>query len=394
MAVFDASFFPIKDFAVSLVATAPSPATTGTSLVVTTGEGALFPAPATAGAFRAYIWAAGSAPTQATAEEVEVTAISTDTFTIVRAKNGVTRTVVVGDYIAINFGKSKEDQILDALKNGSFEDKLLPGESYSRDSTTQFKTPGDKTLWYTAGRILRINNAGSYTNHTVVSSSYGAPDTTVTVKGTNLPAALTNIYLSLQTKGKTTTVDDVDTLTNKTLTTPVIASMYQDAGKTKLLTVPDTASDTLAAIAAAQTLTNKTYQLTAAPADDHTASGMTIQLKAHENVAFGDVCFINSDGEAALIDADAVATMNGVCMAIATINANDTGAFLLKGIARDDSWNWTVGGFVYGSVTGTSGNTLSQTAPSGTDDVVQILGVATHADRMYFNPSPVLLELV
>jgi hypothetical protein len=48
------------------------------------------------------------------------------------------------------------------------------------------------------------------------------------------------------------------TLTNKTLTTPIIASFYQDAGKTKLMTTPNTASDTLAAIAATQTLTNKT----------------------------------------------------------------------------------------------------------------------------------------
>lgn len=49
-----------------------------------------------------------------------------------------------------------------------------------------------------------------------------------------------------------------DTLTNKTITTPVIASFYQDAGKTKLMTTPNTASDTLCAIAATQTLTNKT----------------------------------------------------------------------------------------------------------------------------------------
>lgn len=49
----------------------------------------------------------------------------------------------------------------------------------------------------------------------------------------------------------------VETLTNKTLTAPVVASIYQDAGKTKLMTLPDTASDTLAAIAATQTLTNK-----------------------------------------------------------------------------------------------------------------------------------------
>jgi hypothetical protein len=47
------------------------------------------------------------------------------------------------------------------------------------------------------------------------------------------------------------------TMTNKTLTTPILASFYQDAGKTKLMTTPNTASDTLCAIAATQTLTNK-----------------------------------------------------------------------------------------------------------------------------------------
>lgn len=52
--------------------------------------------------------------------------------------------------------------------------------------------------------------------------------------------------------------DTAQALANKTLTTPVVASLYQDAGKTKLMTIPDTASDTLAAIAATQTLTNKT----------------------------------------------------------------------------------------------------------------------------------------
>lgn len=51
--------------------------------------------------------------------------------------------------------------------------------------------------------------------------------------------------------------DTEQTLTLKTLTTPIIASFYQDAGKTKLMTTPDTASDTLVALAATQTLTNK-----------------------------------------------------------------------------------------------------------------------------------------
>jgi hypothetical protein len=52
-------------------------------------------------------------------------------------------------------------------------------------------------------------------------------------------------------------------LTNKTLTTPVIASIYQDAGKTKLMTLPSTASDTLAGLGTAQTWTaTQTEKLT------------------------------------------------------------------------------------------------------------------------------------
>lgn len=129
-------------------------------------------------------------------------------------------------------------------------------------------------------------------------------------------------------------------------------------------------------------------KLTAAPASDHTAYGIKITLTAHDTQAFGDVCFINSDGEAALIDADAIASMSAIVMcADASISADASGTYLLMGIARDDTWAWTVGGLIYGSVTGTTGNTLTQTAPSGADDVIQVLGVATHADRMYFNPS-------
>jgi hypothetical protein len=57
---------------------------------------------------------------------------------------------------------------------------------------------------------------------------------------------------------------NTQTLTLKTLTAPVIASFYQDAGLTKLMTTPNTASDTLAAIAATQELTNKTLNASVA----------------------------------------------------------------------------------------------------------------------------------
>jgi hypothetical protein len=90
-----------KNFAYSLVATAPSPATSGTSLVVTTGDGAKFPTPP----FNATVWATGVQPSTTNAEIVRVTGISTDTLTIVRAQETnaggpAARTIVVGDQIA------------------------------------------------------------------------------------------------------------------------------------------------------------------------------------------------------------------------------------------------------------------------------------------------------
>lgn len=86
-----------KNFAFSTVATAPSPATSGTSLVVHAGDGTLFPAVP----FNATVWPAGTQPSAASAEIVRVTNIATDTFTITRTQESTSaRTIVVGDQIA------------------------------------------------------------------------------------------------------------------------------------------------------------------------------------------------------------------------------------------------------------------------------------------------------
>lgn len=74
-----------KDLGTSTVLTAPSPATSGTSLDVQSGHGARFPeAP-----FYVIAHVDGTLPTIDNAEKLLVTAVSTDTFTIVRAQ-GVT----------------------------------------------------------------------------------------------------------------------------------------------------------------------------------------------------------------------------------------------------------------------------------------------------------------
>lgn len=85
------------NFAYSLVATAPSPATSGTSLVVTAADGAKFPA----APFNAVVWPTAVQPLTTNAEIVRVTAKSTDTFTITRTREGTSaRSIQVGDQIA------------------------------------------------------------------------------------------------------------------------------------------------------------------------------------------------------------------------------------------------------------------------------------------------------
>jgi hypothetical protein len=100
-----------KNFSVSAVATAPSPATSGTSLVVTAGHGTRFPATP----FNATVWPAGTIPDPSNAEIVRVTTIATDTFTITRTQESSSaRTIVVGDYIAATITKKFVDDVIAA----------------------------------------------------------------------------------------------------------------------------------------------------------------------------------------------------------------------------------------------------------------------------------------
>lgn len=103
-----------NNFAYSVIATAPSPATSGLSLVVSAGDGTKFPTTP----FNATIWPVNTQPTKANAEIVRVTAISTDTFTIVRTQESTTaRTVIVGDQIAAGITVKTITDIETPLKN-------------------------------------------------------------------------------------------------------------------------------------------------------------------------------------------------------------------------------------------------------------------------------------
>jgi len=112
-----------KNFALSTVATAPSPATSGTSLVLNAGDGANFPA----APFNAVIWPTGANPTRANAEIVRVTAKSTDTLTITRTQESSSaRTVIVGDQIMAGLTSKSLSDIEDYLTGVSSPTLLTP----------------------------------------------------------------------------------------------------------------------------------------------------------------------------------------------------------------------------------------------------------------------------
>lgn len=180
------------------------------------------------------------------------------------------------------------------------------------------------------------------------------------------------------------TARSTDTLTVTRAQESTAASTKNTGGKTYLMILAPTA----------KTIT-EINKIVAIPPADHSVSGITVSLPAAQEINFGDVCYIAPTGKMSLVDADSISSGSGLVLcADTTIAINGTGAGLLLGTARDDSWNWTVGSLIYITTTATTGNTLSQTRPTGTDDVVQIVGVATHADRILFNPSLVQVELV
>lgn len=136
-------------------------------------------------------------------------------------------------------------------------------------------------------------------------------------------------------------------------------------------------------------LNQKYVEFDPTPTSDHTGNGIMATMQVDVNsVGVRAALHLDTDGNFILADADAATTMP--CMALAIESGTGSKKVLLQGFYRDDTWNWTVGGPIYVSTTG--GN-LTQTAPSGTGDQVQRVGIATHADRIWFNPDLTVIEI-
>lgn len=187
------------------------------------------------------------------------------------------------------------------------------------------------------------------------------------------------------------------------------ATKYPDTGEQVFTDADHSKLDGIAADAIANVSEDSTPQLggdldlngheilvDTTPGSDHTGSGIkgVFTNGSGVTVYHGDIGFMASDGQIELADADADTSMPALYMSLATITNGASGEWLITGVVRDDTWNWTRGpgtsGLIYVS---TTAGDMTQTAPSATGDQVQIVGTAISADIMLFNPSPVLVEI-
>jgi len=123
------------------------------------------------------------------------------------------------------------------------------------------------------------------------------------------------------------------------------------------------------------------------PDTDATATGnVSSSWAAGYSSAVGDLVFFGSGGKWLEVDADAVATCQGL-LGIALEAKTDGQAMkvaLPGSMVHLDAWAWTVGATLY------AGETLGlpqEAIPTGADAIIRVIGFAVDADTIYFNPS-------
>ena len=124
------------------------------------------------------------------------------------------------------------------------------------------------------------------------------------------------------------------------------------------------------------------------PTVDETSSGIKRTATVDANATgIGAALFIAADFNYEEADADAAATMP--CTALALETGTGAKLVLLKGFMRKDAWNWSAGLIYVDTNTGA----LTQTAPVGSGDQVQVVGYAVSADVLWFEPDATVLTV-
>ncbi|MHA1305556.1 MAG: hypothetical protein ACTSPI_17790, partial [Candidatus Heimdallarchaeaceae archaeon] len=125
------------------------------------------------------------------------------------------------------------------------------------------------------------------------------------------------------------------------------------------------------------------------------AGAKTIEGTAGESLSPGNLVYLKlSDGKWWKADADTEATSTGMlAIAVDTISADSTGTFLIEGVWRDDSLSFSTTGSSQPVFISTTAGAFTTTAPSGSGDIVRIIGWTLSATSLYFRPDAAWVEV-
>ena len=118
---------------------------------------------------------------------------------------------------------------------------------------------------------------------------------------------------------------------------------------------------------------------------DLSVQGDVVKIGTGSTTA-GELCYYKSDGTWAAADADATATAGGCLLAIALGTDPDSDGMLLRGMFTLDHDPGTIADELYVS---TTAGDITGTAPSGSGDVVRVVGYCLDSTngQIWFNPS-------
>ena len=88
-------------------------------------------------------------------------------------------------------------------------------------------------------------------------------------------------------------------------------------------------------------------------------------------------------------DADAAASSKGL-LALAISSIDFSRGMLIRGFYKNTAWSFTQGATLY---LGTTAGKITQTQPTGTGDIVRVVGYALSSDEIFFDPSKDWIEL-
>ena len=130
---------------------------------------------------------------------------------------------------------------------------------------------------------------------------------------------------------------------------------------------------------------------------DNSSNGDIVKIGSGSTTQ-GALHYLNSSGGWTLADADATGTAGGVLLAIALGTDPDADGMLLRGMYTLDHDPGTIGDELYvgaASQSGVDAGDITATAPSGTGDIVRVVGYCLDSTngQIWFNPSNDFIEL-